>query len=154
MPKKYDIAIKNLGRFIGNQKGEDHQAWKGDQITRSGLHAWLRRTFGKPSTCENCGTIEAKRYDWANISGKYLRDINDFKRLCVKCHKKFDNHLLARGEKQGSSKLTENQIVKIRKMYKTNKFSQREIAKKFSVSQHNIHRITNNETWKHVSLSI
>lgn len=153
MPKKYDIAIKNLGRFIGNQNGEGHQAWKGDRITRSGLHAWLRRTFGKPSTCENCGTKKAKMYHWANISGKYLRDRNDFKRLCVKCHRKFDNHLLARGEKQGSSKLTENQIVKIRKMYKTNKFSQREIAKKFSVSQHNIHRITNNETWKHLSLS-
>lgn len=27
---------------------------------------------------------------WANISGKYLRDITDWVRLCVSCHKYFD----------------------------------------------------------------
>lgn len=32
-----------------------------------------------------------KRYfQWANISGEYLRIVSDWKQLCVKCHKKFD----------------------------------------------------------------
>ena len=30
------------------------------------------------------------RYHWANVSGKYLRDISDWIQLCVKCHKQFD----------------------------------------------------------------
>jgi hypothetical protein len=32
-----------------------------------------------------------KRYfDWANISGEYLRDFSDWQQLCKLCHKAFD----------------------------------------------------------------
>jgi hypothetical protein len=30
---------------------------------------------------------------WSNKSGKYLRDISDWRRLCVKCHKFFDTRI-------------------------------------------------------------
>ena len=29
-------------------------------------------------------------YQWSNISGKYLRDVKDWQRLCVLCHSKYD----------------------------------------------------------------
>ncbi len=54
------------------------------------VHDWIKRHYGKASKCEDCGTKETSRYHWANISGKYLKDVNDFKKLCPSCHKKMD----------------------------------------------------------------
>jgi hypothetical protein len=31
-----------------------------------------------------------KRFDWANKSGKYMRDIADYIQLCPSCHKLYD----------------------------------------------------------------
>lgn len=54
------------------------------------LHRWVSRFLGKPRICSECGTTESKNYDWANISGKYLKDLSDWKRLCRSCHRKMD----------------------------------------------------------------
>lgn len=70
--------------------GEDATNWKGDNVGYHGLHAWLYRDFGKANKCSKCGTVTAKKYEWANISGKYSRDINDFIQLCTSCHRKMD----------------------------------------------------------------
>lgn len=55
------------------------------------LHYWVERQLGKPMKCDNCGTITAKRFEWANIGGEYKRDLSDWKRLCTSCHRFFDN---------------------------------------------------------------
>ena len=54
------------------------------------IHKWIQKVGGKPSECEDCGTKEAKRYEWANVSGNYQQDIADWKRLCKSCHHKRD----------------------------------------------------------------
>ena len=55
------------------------------------LHKWVRRELGKPQECENCGrTDDEVQYDWANISGEYLRDLTDWARLCHSCHRLID----------------------------------------------------------------
>lgn len=59
------------------------------------LHYWVRKQLGTPQECENCGTTEAKFFDWANISGNYLKDISDWARLCRRCHALFDDHIKA-----------------------------------------------------------
>lgn len=73
-------------------KGADHANWKGDKVGYYALHSWVVREKGKPETCEHCGKIEKRpRYiQWANKSGKYLRDLDDWIRLCCTCHYKFD----------------------------------------------------------------
>jgi len=43
-----------------------------------------------PSKCEFCGTTQAKRFEWANIDGEYRRNLDDFIRLCKKCHNDYD----------------------------------------------------------------
>jgi hypothetical protein len=68
--------------------GEANPNWLGDAVGYSGLHVWIRKQRGTPSVCEECGDTNAKRYEWANISGDYLRDISDFRRLCVSCHRR------------------------------------------------------------------
>lgn len=98
-------AVKNLGkRFTGRkhkpetiakmkkaQIGRKHWHWVGAKVNYQSLHAWIERHKGKPKKCEHCGTTSKKaKYDWANKSGKYKRDLNDFIRLCKPCHRKFD----------------------------------------------------------------
>lgn len=53
-------------------------------------HYWVERQLGKPSLCSNCGDTSDRRYAWANISGEYKRDVNDWERLCYPCHQRKD----------------------------------------------------------------
>lgn len=56
------------------------------------LHYWVERQLGKPEICEHCGKIERRSrfIDWANKSGEYKRNINDWLRLCRSCHSLYD----------------------------------------------------------------
>jgi len=67
--------------------GENNWRWKGDQVGYDALHRWVAKQLGKPNICYNCGLKDTNRqYDWANISGNYIRDLNDWIRLCKSCH--------------------------------------------------------------------
>lgn len=54
------------------------------------LHYWVGKKLGKPMKCEKCGKENMKRYHWANISGKYKKELSDWMRLCVSCHFQMD----------------------------------------------------------------
>ena len=69
--------------------GEKHGQWKGDKVGYEALHAWVRRRFGKPDHCEDCGATEV-RFEWANKSRTYKRDRLDWMMLCISCHRKHD----------------------------------------------------------------
>lgn len=69
---------------------EKSWAWKGDKVGKIGLHFWVERQLGKPKKCIHCGTTKAKKFEWANKSQKYKRDVSDWLRLCTKCHSKYD----------------------------------------------------------------
>jgi len=83
--------------------GEKNQQWKDEEAGYNAKHHWLVRHFGKADRCENPNCfyprkqfngkimLFPKRYERANISGKYLRNINDWIKLCVSCHHKYDN---------------------------------------------------------------
>ena len=73
-----------------NQTGENNFAWKGNNATKRGKHKWIDLQKGKPMKCEICGTTTAKRYDWANIDHKYSRNLEDYIRMCRKCHFAYD----------------------------------------------------------------
>ena len=61
------------------------------KMTYSGVHAWIKRIAGQPNYCEICKTTKAKKFEWSNKSGKYIRNKNDWQRLCKKCHYEYDN---------------------------------------------------------------
>lgn len=55
------------------------------------VHEWVRYHFGKADKCEDCGLEgNSRQVNWANISKRYLRERSDWKKLCVRCHRKFD----------------------------------------------------------------
>jgi hypothetical protein len=59
-------------------------------ITYSGIHTWITRTLGKPIHCSFDLDHKEVKYEWANVSGYYLRDIGDWTQLCIKCHRQYD----------------------------------------------------------------
>lgn len=71
--------------------GNKNPLWKGNEVGYGALHDWVNLHLGKPKYCEDCKRTDKKKYEWANISKKYLREPNDWKRLCTSCHHKFDN---------------------------------------------------------------
>ncbi len=74
-----------------SQKGEKGNNWKGALACYNSVHYFVRRNFGKPNKCEHCkGIFEGRKVEWANKSGQYRRDRDDWIRLCAKCHRKFD----------------------------------------------------------------
>jgi len=58
--------------------------------TYGAIHRWVRRNFGTPSECENCGTLDSKKFEWANLDGKYRLDRSTWMRLCCQCHRRYD----------------------------------------------------------------
>lgn len=55
----------------------------------------------------------------------------------------------AKGEKCGRSKLTETQVLEIRKLYSTG-VEQSEICRQFSIAQASVSLIVNRINWKHI----
>lgn len=72
--------------------GKEHPSWRGDAVSYVTFHTRVKNKRGKPNIYEMCGTISAKRFEWANLNGKY-EDVNDYKRLCVKCHRELDGNM-------------------------------------------------------------
>lgn len=91
--------------------GSKHHRWKGNQAGYLAIHSWLARHYGKADHCERCDGEKAKRFDWANLSGKYKRDVADFIQLCPSCHKKMDVSSRARC-KNGHLKTKENGYIR------------------------------------------
>ena len=92
---------KNRGKFCSKKcaykyrvvvSGSDHHNWK-ENPGYHAIHDWIRRKLGKPSVCDTCGTKEAIAYDWANLSGEYKRDPDDWSRMCRSCHIHYDDIL-------------------------------------------------------------
>jgi len=59
------------------------------------------------------------------------------------------SHSKLKGEECGNAKLTQKQIVEIKRLYSTGKYTQIYLAKLFDVCDSNICQIINNKTWKH-----
>jgi hypothetical protein len=80
-----DDRNKNISIALS---GENGYWWKGDEVGYASLHEWIRKYKPKSDVCEHCG--EKKKLQAANVSGKYLRDFDDWLWLCVKCHVAMD----------------------------------------------------------------
>lgn len=75
-----------------NQRGKRNHYYKGPKADYSALHHWIAREKGRPAYCEQCDKTSGK-FEWANIDGKYRRELVDWIRLCVQCHRKYDKEL-------------------------------------------------------------
>ena len=81
-----------MARITAAHKGEKNNWWRGDDVGYKGVHKWARLNVPTTGRCQICGDNK-KKLQIANISGKYLRRINDWLWLCVLCHMIYDNRL-------------------------------------------------------------
>lgn len=63
--------------------------WNKNRPGYKAVHKWIKRHYGSANHCSKCNG-PSKRYEWANVSGEYLRDISDYIQLCASCHRKMD----------------------------------------------------------------
>ena len=93
--KQENISIRTHSQaskitLNGFRSEEKHVNWKGDEVGYQALHTWIRSRLGTPMKCERCGRTDKKKYEWCNVSKEYLRDLDDWIRLCTACHRAFD----------------------------------------------------------------
>lgn len=86
-------------KYGNHPRGEDRTQWKGEAAGYQALHDWVRRQKGKPERCESCGTTEG-RLEWANASGQYHRDLDDWIAMCRTCHRRHDSPTCKRGHER------------------------------------------------------
>lgn len=82
-----------------------------------------------------------------------IRHSNILKRVCARgdAHGlRLNPEAAARGSNQGSSRLTQSQVVEIRDKFVPRKYSQSKLAKEYSVGQTAISNIITRKTWNHV----
>lgn len=132
-----------------NYENEKNPNWKGSNAGKVALHSWVIYRLGKPMKCVDCGVegLKSIMYHWANISGKYKRDLDDYKRLCIKCHKKFDKDLIAKGETHGNSKFKSKDAIEIARIYNEGGWSYRRLGKVLGVSYNLIFNIVKGKYW-------
>ena len=88
---------------------EKHPNWQGDKVSYAGLHAWLKRKYGKADRCENvdCPKIH-KIFHWAKLKDKeYERKRENFMMLCIKCHNNYDNLGFKKGHPKNYQSVSE-----------------------------------------------
>lgn len=73
-------------------KGSNHYMWKGDDVSYHGIHAWLRKHFGKADKCDNLSCAgKSNRFEWAKLKGTaHARKRENYQMLCHSCHFNYD----------------------------------------------------------------
>jgi len=88
-----DETREKLSKALtGKFTGKNNHNWKGDDVGYYALHTWVKKHLGRPTKCEHCGKdgLTGHQIQWANKDHKYRRNLDDWMRLCVKCHRKYD----------------------------------------------------------------
>jgi len=101
-------AHKRTGApWMVGKSGEKSARWKGNNITYTSLHTYIRYRWKRATHCENPDCIyprknaagitlrKPKRFEYALIHGKkYTKDRENYIMLCPSCHRKYDSGLI------------------------------------------------------------
>lgn len=90
------LGMKVTAETRAKLSGESNGQWRGDDVSYHALHMWVYKNKQRLGTCEKCGA-QPEPYagmevgtDFANVSGEYRRDVDDWIELCRPCHSEFD----------------------------------------------------------------
>jgi len=72
-------------------------------------HRFIKRKRGMPQECEVCKTNDKSvRYEWSNVDHKYRQKVEDFTRMCTKCHWHYDFEHNLRGKRKSNCAVKTN----------------------------------------------
>lgn len=86
--RRLGVPVRPVETRRRSNRDQSYQ-WKGDSASYDAFHLRVYKERGKPKSCEVCGCHDKKYYDWANLTGNYS-NVNDYKRMCRSCHRKYD----------------------------------------------------------------
>ena len=146
-------AMKGGADKCWEWKGNRHPRYKYGRITID-YHPWAAHRlsweihYGEIpaglNVCHICDNPPCVNPDHLFL-GTHEENMKDMK---IKGRGKGNPNLF--GVNHPKSKLTDNHILEIRAKYSSGKYSQRELAKEYKVTQPLIHRIVSRQMWKHV----
>lgn len=89
------------------------------------IHNWIKKYKPMPRKCEDCGQKRLLQY--ANLSGRYKKQISDWKCLCIICHRAYDEKSTSLLIKKGMPFLIQNtqQAKKFLKKKYTSEYNQK-----------------------------
>jgi hypothetical protein len=100
--KKMSLKSKNNKAFLGRNHTEEtkqklRNLWGGKNELYgtpyyAKVHRWVRKQMTHIHNCYDCGVVEMSNYKLhcANLDGKYTKDIQKWRKLCVPCHRRLD----------------------------------------------------------------
>ena len=94
------------------KKGMIPWNWRGENMDKKAKHAWIKRRFPKPDSCEFCGKVT--RLELSNKSQQYKLNLADWQWICAKCHRNYDdnaNKAWITRRKNGTDKFYGNQYT-------------------------------------------
>lgn len=75
-----------------DRSGPSSPAWRGEDTCYAAKHSWITRTKGKPTHCDEC-RVTGVKIQWANRDHLYSRNPDDYRPLCVICHRRYDKEM-------------------------------------------------------------
>lgn len=96
-----------------SKKGKNHPLWKAHAASYTTIHFWVRKWKKPSNTCEKCGRkdLKERQIDWANIDHKYRRVLDDYIRLCRRCHWEYDREM---GFRKHKKRIKKNESLQTR----------------------------------------
>jgi hypothetical protein len=113
-------------------------------MTYGAAHNVVKRVRGRAAE-QTCACGEPAK-EWANLTGAY-HDPEDYVAACIPCHRRLDGHY---GEGHRSAKLTEEQVLEIRRRYAKGGVRQVDLAAEFGIDQTHVSDIVRRNVWRHV----
>ena len=95
---------------------------------------------------QKCNDCESPAVDWCYIHGENPAEVSSYLPRCRSCHMKYDGPTV--GVKNGSAKLSPEDVFKIKEIYSTSKYSQREVGLMFGVKRQTVTNIITGKKWK------
>ena len=81
---------KGLKKEYSINSGENNPAWKGDKVGYHALHRYIEKRKNKPEECEICNKKREIELSFDHRLGNYTRNTEDYKYVCITCHRKFE----------------------------------------------------------------
>lgn len=120
-------------------------------------HARVYKKFGRAKEY-HCSDCNKPANVWAWTHDTDPSDPNNYYPLCYSCHIKYDMKPQWRANQSSAwnyasiqSKLTEQDVIDIRRDYMNNKWSMRDLAEIHGVTITTISNIINKRTWAHIA---
>lgn len=86
------LTREKMRKVMLGQTGEKCRNWTGDSVGYFGIHDWLAKEYGRANECQNSWCLgKHKLFHWAKLEDKkYERKRENFIKLCVRCHNRYD----------------------------------------------------------------